>query len=47
MKKTSKKEIDNSSNIPIDVFLGRAAMVGFFLAFTAYLTVDALVPGFA
>ncbi len=44
MKKTSANNPKNSETTPVDVFLGRAAMVGFILAFGAYLTVDALAP---
>ncbi len=45
-----KKEINNFSpffeKTPIDVFLGRAAMLGFVLGLGAYLTADIVAPGF-
>ncbi len=43
------KRLNSSTRIeeatPLDVFLGRAAMVGFMLAFSAYLAADVVAPG--
>ncbi len=45
MKSNKSSENSNQSNIPVDVHLGRAAMIGFVLAFCSYLSVDVLSPG--
>jgi len=45
MNKSSKKIQPQSAKTPFDVLIGRAAMLGFVLAFGSYLTADALVPG--
>ena len=49
-----KKSLDKKStqfskslgDVPFDVLIGRAAMVVFMFGFGAYLTADALLPGF-
>ncbi len=45
MKQTSKSTQVTGLNTPVDVLLGRAAMLGFMLAFAAYLTADVVTPG--
>jgi len=45
MKNISEKTQVNEAKTPIDVLLGRAAMMGFLLTFSAYLTVDMVNPG--
>ncbi len=49
MKKTfqrkATKTSNSSLNVPFDVLIGRAAMVGFVFAFGAYLTADIISPG--
>ena len=45
MKNTSIKSQFTEAKTPIDVLLGRAAMMGFLIAFSAYLTVDMVNPG--
>jgi len=47
MKKNTQNEVNQVQSTPIDVFLGRAAMVGFMLAFCAYLTADVVAAGLA
>ncbi len=41
-----KSSSNGSLEIPFDVLIGRAAMVGFVFAFGAYLTADIVAPGF-
>ncbi len=43
MKKLSTNQPKSSTSI--DLLLGRAAMLGFVLAFGAYLTIDVVSPG--
>ena len=45
MKKTINEKSFQQGKTPVDVFLGRAAMVGFMLAFSAYLAADVVAPG--
>jgi len=45
MKKISGNTKSILQNAPLDVLLGRAAMLGFVLAFGAYLATDAVAPG--
>ena len=46
MKNSTKNKKPQIANTPFDVLIGRAAMLGFVLTFGAYLTADALAPGF-
>lgn len=45
MKKSISRKQSQQLNTPIDVLLGRASMIGFVLAFGAYLTTGAIAPG--
>ncbi len=45
MKKKLTQTISEQSKTPIDVLLGRAAMMGFLIAFGGYLTADVVAPG--
>ncbi len=47
-KQNSKTDLNNKAleSAPLDVFIGRAAMVGFVFAFGAYLVADIVSPGF-
>ena len=45
MKKVSQITNSKTEITPIDILLGRAAMVGFICAFASYLTVDIVSPG--
>ncbi len=46
MKAKSVIKESQKYRVPVDVLLGRAAMVGFIFIFGSYLTVDVLSPGF-
>jgi len=46
MRQSSKANTSLEQTTSVDVLLGRAAMLGFVLAFGAYLTVDIVAPGF-
>ncbi len=46
MKKTTMSNQPMQLSTPVDVLLGRAAMMGFVFLFGAYLTADAIAPGF-
>ena len=45
MRKNIQNEQPKQLRPPVDVLLGRASMMGFVLAFGAYLTADVLAPG--
>ncbi len=45
MKKAIENQKDKEELTPVDVLLGRAAMVGFLLGLSAYLTADIVSPG--
>jgi len=45
MRKSAVSTQSQLTEVPVDVYLGRAAMMGFMLVFGAYLALDALAPG--
>ncbi len=46
MNKVIPKKNTQIPKVPFDVLIGRAAMLGFVLTCGAYLTIDAIAPGF-
>ncbi len=45
MRNNPQKIESRTINTPFDVLIGRATMLGFVLAFGAYLTADIVSPG--